>query len=56
MNTIREPNFIGMGEGATETRISNIVLDEIRLYNKALTPEQVGLDMNTSDGIASGIC
>jgi hypothetical protein len=56
LDAVREPNFIGMGESATENRVSNALLDEIRLYNKALTPEQVVLDMNAVNEIASGIC
>jgi hypothetical protein len=57
MNTVSDNNFIGMGTSLNGSQfISNIVLDEIKLFNKALTPEQVLLDVNASDGIASGIC
>jgi hypothetical protein len=55
LNTVRERNFIGMGEISNETvYVSNTVLDEIKLYNKALTPEQVQLDMNVNE--KAGIC
>jgi hypothetical protein len=57
INTFREPNFIGMGEFSdTIFLVSNIVLDEIKIFNKALSPEQIMLDMNAGNGIASGIC
>jgi hypothetical protein len=36
--------------------IPNVLLDEIRLYKKALTQAQVLTDMNTASGIAAGIC
>jgi hypothetical protein len=57
VNAVREPNFIGMGfntEGILW--VPNIVLDEIKLFNKALTQEQIIRDMNARDEIASGIC
>jgi hypothetical protein len=57
MNTVREFNFFGMGRNSTGGElISNIVIDEIKIFNKALTLEQVKIDMEASDGIASGIC
>jgi hypothetical protein len=58
VNVVREPNYIGMGEGLNRVyvHISNTVLDEIKLFNKALTPEQILLDMNAVNGIAPGIC
>jgi hypothetical protein len=57
IKTFRESNFIGMGEFSNKQYyVSNIVLDEIKLFNKALTREQVLLDMNAVNGIASGIC
>jgi hypothetical protein len=56
MNTVRNENFIGMGRYGEYSHFSNILLDEIKLFNKELTPKQVLLDMNASDGIAAGIC
>jgi hypothetical protein len=66
MNTIRERNFIGMGESSifmgessrfsSGYYFSNIVIDEIKLFNKALTLDQIILDMAASNGVASGIC
>jgi hypothetical protein len=35
---------------------SNILLDEIKLYNKALTRDQLLLDMNAGEDMASWIC
>jgi hypothetical protein len=35
----------------------NALLDEVRLYNKALTQAQIQLDMNTPSGILpNGVC
>jgi hypothetical protein len=55
-NSFREPNFIGMGETEKSIYVSNTVIDDIKLFNKALTQQQIMLDMNASHGIASGIC
>jgi hypothetical protein len=46
-----ESSFIGSNDS-----YSNIVLDEIKLYNKALSQDQLLLDMNVGKNIASGIC
>jgi hypothetical protein len=55
-NIVRENNFIGMAQGKSYVNVLNAVLDEIKLYNKALTQEEVELDMEAVDGITSGIC
>jgi hypothetical protein len=57
INVIREPNFIGMAEFSDKSfYVSNTVLDEIKLYNKAFTSEQVQLDMNSIGIPSSDIC
>jgi hypothetical protein len=52
MNITRLYNYFGYSESGW---IGNVLLDEIKLYNKALTQAQIQLDMNTV-GIPSGIC
>jgi hypothetical protein len=48
-------NKSSFGEGGVES--VNVLLDEIKLYNKALNYEQIVLDMvNVAGGIANGIC
>jgi hypothetical protein len=39
-----------------QSYVGNYMLDEVRLYNKALSQAQVQLDMAAASGIASGIC
>jgi hypothetical protein len=36
--------------------VAKVVLDEIKIFNKALSKEQLLLDMSIDHGIASGIC
>jgi hypothetical protein len=59
-NIERESNFFGMADNTSSSRaeplILNSLLDEIKLFNKALTLEEIMLDMNAKDGIAPGIC
>jgi hypothetical protein len=56
INDNRESNFIGMGQEKGADYVANIAIDKIKLFNKALTHDQVRMDMNAVDGIASGIC
>jgi hypothetical protein len=56
VNTVRHENFIGMTEGVAYSSISNIILDEVKLYDKALNEYQIVLDMNAEDRIVAGIC
>jgi hypothetical protein len=54
LNTTRLYNYFGM---ASSHVTANVMLDEIRMYNKALTPVQVKLDMNsTYSSMISGMC
>jgi hypothetical protein len=43
-------------EGLHQHFVGNSMIDEVRLYNKALSQTQVQLDMTTTSGIAPGIC
>jgi hypothetical protein len=52
MNTTRLYNYFGYSQNGN---CGDVLLDEIKLYNKALTQSQIQLDMNTV-GIPSGIC
>jgi hypothetical protein len=52
MNTTRLYNYFGYSQNGY---CGDVLLDEIKLYNKALTQTQIQLDMNTV-GIPSGIC
>jgi hypothetical protein len=55
MNTIRTMNYFGVKiDGSTQ--VYNGLLDEIKLYNVALTQSQIQLDMNTVGFPATGIC
>jgi hypothetical protein len=53
VNTTRNFNYLGMAKYGD---VGNSTLDEVRLYNKALSQAQVQLDMATASGIAPGIC
>jgi hypothetical protein len=39
---------ITFGDSNTEEKVGDVGLDEIRLYNRALSAEQVQMDMNTA--------
>jgi hypothetical protein len=54
VNTTRNFNFLG--GGLNYNYVGTKWLDEVRLYNKALSKAQVKLDMATASDIAPGIC
>jgi hypothetical protein len=54
MNVTRSDNFFG--RSYFSEHLPDVHLDEIKLYNKALTQEQVERDMNTVGIQLSGIC
>jgi hypothetical protein len=51
VSPVSQPKYIG-----GNNFLSSIMLDEIKLYNKALTRDQLILDMNVGEDMASGIC
>jgi hypothetical protein len=53
VNTTRLFNYFG---GTIYYRGGNFALDDVRLYNRALSQDQVQRDMSTASGVASGIC
>jgi hypothetical protein len=53
MNTGRAYNFFGR---SFDGHAANAMFDEIKLYNIALSKEQVKLDMSTASGIPYGLC
>jgi hypothetical protein len=55
VNTTRNFNYLGMAK-LSQSYVGNSMLDEVRLYNKALSQAQIQLDMATASGIAPGIC
>jgi hypothetical protein len=59
VNTTRLFNYFGYNErykNAGSFWYVPFMLDEVRLYNKALSQDQVQRDMSTASGIASGLC
>jgi hypothetical protein len=55
VNTSRNYNYLGMAT-LGYMNVGNSMLDEVRLYNKALSQTQVQLDMARESYIAPGIC
>jgi hypothetical protein len=58
MNTTREFNYFGRGLKPDSEYNKKVLLDDIKIYRKALTQAQVQLDMNTTDVslLLTGIC
>jgi hypothetical protein len=54
MNVTRLHNFFG--KAYDSKHVANVHLDEIKLYNQALTQEQVQRDMNAVGIPVSGMC
>jgi hypothetical protein len=55
VNTTRLFNYLGMAK-LDQFYVGDFMLDEVKLYNKALSQAQVQLDMAAASGVASGIC
>jgi hypothetical protein len=54
VNYTRLFNYFGKTSNGFDR--GNFVLDDVRLYNRALSNDQIQRDMTTPSGIASGIC
>jgi hypothetical protein len=54
LNIVRSDNFFG--KSYNSKHVANVHLDEIKIYNTALTQDQVQHDMNTVGIPSSGIC
>jgi hypothetical protein len=55
LNAMRTANYFGIERDGL-SQVQNIMLDEIKLYNVALTQSQIQLDMNTVGFPATGVC
>jgi hypothetical protein len=50
----RLDNYFGISDDGKN--VVNFQLDEIKIYSEALNQAQIQIDMNTTSGIAAGIC